>query len=81
MVRAGETGGVLDGVLARLATFMEEQGKLISQVKSAMTYPLAVGVLALLVLYFLLTFTLTRLVRWLERRLSRGERLPERRVL
>lgn len=58
MVRAGETGGVLDQVLARLATFMEEQGKLISQVKSAMTYPVAVGVLAMLVLYFLLTFIL-----------------------
>ncbi len=37
------------------------------------------AVLALV--YFLLTFTLTRLVRLLERRLSRGERLPERRVL
>jgi His/Glu/Gln/Arg/opine family amino acid ABC transporter permease subunit len=37
------------------------------------------AVLALV--YFLLTFTLTRLVRLLERRLSRGEKLPERRVL
>ena len=37
------------------------------------------AVLALV--YFLLTFTLTRLLRLLERRLSRGERLPERRVL
>ena len=37
------------------------------------------AVLALV--YFLLTFTLTRLVRLAERRLSRGERLPERRVL
>ncbi|WP_424951381.1 amino acid ABC transporter permease [Deinococcus sp.] len=37
------------------------------------------AVLALV--YFLLTFTLTRLIRALERRLSRGERLPERRVI
>ena len=37
------------------------------------------AVLALV--YFLLTFTLTRLLRLLERSLSRGERLPERRVL
>ena len=37
------------------------------------------AVLALV--YFLLTFTLTRLLRLAERRLSRGERLPERRVL
>ena len=37
------------------------------------------AVLALV--YFLLTFTLTRLLRLMERRLSRGERLPERRVL
>lgn len=37
------------------------------------------AVLALV--YFLLTFTLTRLLRLLERRLSRGECLPERRVL
>ncbi|MFN5835724.1 MAG: type II secretion system F family protein, partial [Pseudanabaena sp.] len=39
MVQAGETGGVLDDVLARLATLLEDSARLNNQIKSAMTYP------------------------------------------
>ena len=42
MVAAGETGGVLDLILARVADFMEKAQKLKSRVKSAMVYPLVV---------------------------------------
>ncbi len=58
MVRAGETGGVLDEVLERLATFLEKQAKLQGQVKSAMVYPLVVLVIATAIFFFLLTFVL-----------------------
>lgn len=58
MVRAGETGGVLDEVLNRLAGFLEKQAKLEGQIKSAMVYPLVVLVVATAIFFFLLTFVL-----------------------
>ena len=42
MVRAGETGGVLDSVLLRLADQMESDVELRGRIKSAMTYPVVV---------------------------------------
>jgi type IV pilus assembly protein PilC len=42
MVAAGETGGVLDLILARIADFMEKAQKLKSRVRSAMVYPCVV---------------------------------------
>lgn len=49
MVEAGETGGVLDEVLNRLAKLLEDMARLKNQIKSAMTYPVAVGILAVVV--------------------------------
>lgn len=46
MMAAAEAGGILDTVLTRLATYIEKNVKLIAQVKSAMTYPIAVMVIA-----------------------------------
>ncbi len=55
LIAAGEAGGILDVVLARLSNYMEKAMKLKSRVKGAMTYPIAVlvisfGVIALLLL-------------------------------
>ena len=49
MIAAGEAGGILDTILKRLATYIEKSVKLKSQVKSAMVYPIAVIVIAGLV--------------------------------
>jgi type IV pilus assembly protein PilC len=49
MIAAGEAGGILDTILKRLATYIEKSVKLKSQVKSAMVYPIAVIVIAALV--------------------------------
>jgi type IV pilus assembly protein PilC len=46
MIAAGEAGGILDGILKRLAGYIEKNVKLKSQVKSAMIYPIAVIVIA-----------------------------------
>ena len=46
MVAAGEAGGILDTILKRLATYIEKAVKLKSQVKSAMVYPIAVILIA-----------------------------------
>jgi type IV pilus assembly protein PilC len=54
MVAAGEAGGILDAILKRLATYIEKNVKLIGQVKSAMTYPVAVITIAALVVLVIL---------------------------
>lgn len=46
MVAAGEVGGVLDVILARLADFMEKAQKLKAKIKGAMVYPIVVMVAA-----------------------------------
>ena len=46
MVQAGEVGGVLDEVLNRLAKLLEDLNRLQNQIKSAMAYPVTVGILA-----------------------------------
>jgi type IV pilus assembly protein PilC len=56
MVRSGETGGSLDSVLLRLATTIEKQVELRRKVKSAMTYPVVVGAIVVLILIAMLVF-------------------------
>jgi type IV pilus assembly protein PilC len=54
MVAAGEAGGILDTILKRLATFIEKQAKLVSQVRSAMIYPISVLSIAVIVVFVIL---------------------------
>jgi len=49
MIATGEAGGILDTILKRLATYIEKAVKLAGQVKSAMIYPVAVIIIATLV--------------------------------
>jgi len=49
MIAAGEAGGILDTILKRLATYIEKSVKLKGEVKSAMIYPIAVIVIATVV--------------------------------
>jgi type IV pilus assembly protein PilC len=49
MIAAGEAGGILDTILKRLAVYIEKAVKLKSQVQSAMIYPIAVIVIAAVV--------------------------------
>ena len=56
MVRAGETGGVLDEVLGRVADHFENEQRLKAKIKSAMTYPIAMGSLVLIVLVAMMVF-------------------------
>ncbi len=58
MVEAGETGGILDTILARLAAYMEKAQALKGKVKSAMVYPLAIMGIAVVVIFFLMTFVI-----------------------
>jgi type IV pilus assembly protein PilC len=56
MVRAGETGGVLDEVLSRVADHFERDQQLKGRIKSAMTYPAAMGGLVLIILAAMMIF-------------------------
>ncbi len=60
LVRAGEVGGVLDETLDRLAGFAEKDMELRRKVKSSMTYPVMVMVVAIGIVVFLVTFILPK---------------------
>ncbi|MDD5676350.1 MAG: type II secretion system F family protein [Chitinivibrionales bacterium] len=56
MVAAGEASGNLDGVLTRLAGYLEKADSLRRKIKGAMTYPIVVGCVALGATIIMLTF-------------------------
>ena len=62
LVRAGEVGGVLDETLDRLAGFLEKDMELRRKVKSSMTYPVLVMVVAVGIVTFLVTFILPKFI-------------------
>jgi len=66
MVKAGEMGGVLDEVLERLAGFMEKDYALKKKVKSALTYPVVILIMALGIVFFLVTYILPTFVTLFE---------------
>ncbi|OFX16847.1 MAG: hypothetical protein A2Z18_09935 [Armatimonadetes bacterium RBG_16_58_9] len=60
MVKAAETGGILDKILDRLATFLETEQEIRGKIKSAMIYPILVLVFAVLMVVALFMFVLPK---------------------
>jgi len=58
MIEAGETGGILDTILNRLANFMEKAMALKKKVKGAMTYPVICLAISILILVVILVFVI-----------------------
>jgi type IV pilus assembly protein PilC len=58
MVAAGELGGILDTILNRLAAYIEKSVRLKKRVKGAMTYPVTVLCIALLVVSIILIYVI-----------------------
>jgi type IV pilus assembly protein PilC len=58
LVTAGETGGILDTILNRLAAYIEKSMNLKKKVKGAMVYPIAVLVIAMVVVIGMLVFVI-----------------------
>src|ERR671918_934434 len=56
MVQAGETGGILDNTLLRVADQLEKDAALRRQIKAAMMYPSLIGGIAFVVLFALVAF-------------------------
>jgi type IV pilus assembly protein PilC len=58
LVQAGEVGGILDSILNRLAIYIEKRVKLARQVRGALTYPIAVILIMIVVMFVLMTFVI-----------------------
>ena len=58
MLAVGESGGVLDVVLQRLAGYIEKAASLKRKVKSAMVYPITIISVAILVIIFMMIFVI-----------------------
>jgi general secretion pathway protein F len=63
MVRAGEESGTLEIVLGRLADYMESQARLLRTVQAALTYPLVMIVVSVVILMFLLAYVVPQVTR------------------
>ncbi len=61
LVKAGEAGGTLSGVLERLATSRESNEDLASKIKGALIYPLVLFIVALGIIIFMVTFLLPKI--------------------
>jgi type IV pilus assembly protein PilC len=60
MIKAGETGGFLQGILDRLAEMQEKRQALIAQLRSTLTYPAILCLVGLLVVVFVLVGVLPK---------------------
>ncbi|HPW68656.1 MAG TPA: type II secretion system inner membrane protein GspF [Deltaproteobacteria bacterium] len=66
MVRSGEASGALDVVLLRLAEFLEGQHRLRSKVGAALIYPMVLFAVSVVVLFYLLTSVVPKMVGMFE---------------
>jgi general secretion pathway protein F len=62
MVKAGETGGAMDIILRRLADFTEKRLKLKKKIESALTYPLFLLMISIIILIFLMSAVLPKVL-------------------
>jgi len=66
MIKAGESGGVLEIVLERLAGFIEKNLEIIRRIKSALTYPALVVIFAAGVLVFMVGYLIPKFINLYE---------------
>ena len=76
MVKAGEIGGVLEVVLKRLSEFMEKAQKIKGKVVAAMFYPVAVMVVATVIMGVLMVVVIPKFKEIFEGALGNGSELP-----
>lgn len=61
MVRAGEEGGILDEILKRLATQVEQDASIRKKIKSAMTYPVVILCVTVLAFFGIMLFVVPKI--------------------
>lgn len=73
MIEAGEVSGNLDTIMERMAVHFEKENKLESKIKSAMIYPIVLGIVSIGVVIFLLVAVMPTFIGMFE---SSGQALP-----
>lgn len=73
MIQAGEEAGILDGILNRLALYMEKSEKLKGQVKGALVYPVVIIIVAIFVIAGILIFIIPKFMEFFA---SSGQKPP-----
>ncbi|MDG6883338.1 Type II secretion system protein F [Clostridium perfringens] len=66
MIDAGERSGNLDIILKRMSEYYEKETKIRGKIKSAMIYPIVLGVVAIIAITFILTFVMPTFVQMFE---------------
>ncbi|EJT5939420.1 TPA: type II secretion system F family protein [Clostridium perfringens] len=66
MIDAGERSGNLDIILKRMSEYYEKEIKIRGKIKSAMIYPIVLGVVAIIAITFILTFVMPTFVQMFE---------------
>lgn len=64
MIQAGEEAGILDGILNRLAIYMEKSEKIKGQVKGALVYPIVIIIVAMVVIAGILVFIIPKFMEF-----------------
>ena len=77
MVKAGELGGVLEVTLNRLSEFMEKAQQIKGKVKAAMFYPVAVIIVATVIVGVLMVYVIPKFEQVFVDMLGEGEKLPD----
>jgi type IV pilus assembly protein PilC len=73
LVKAGESGGILDQILNKLAVHMEKQEKTKAQIKSAMMYPAIVVLVGVVVIWAMMFFVVPQFMGMLK---ESGQEIP-----
>ena len=73
LVKAGEAAGILDGILNKLSEFMEKQQAIKKKVKKALTYPIIVVMIGIIVTWGLMVFVVPQFVGMLK---DSGQEIP-----
>jgi len=61
MVRSGETGGILDDILKRLATQIEKEASMRKKIKSASMYPIVIGSITVVAFFGIMIFIMPKI--------------------
>ncbi|MFI5270926.1 MAG: type II secretion system F family protein [Candidatus Saccharimonadales bacterium] len=61
MIRAGESAGILDEILKRLATQAEKEASIRKKIKSAMTYPTVIFVIMVIAFFFIMIYLMPKI--------------------
>jgi type IV pilus assembly protein PilC len=74
MIKAGEEAGILEGILQRLAVYLEKSEKIKKQIRSAMFYPIMIISIAIIVVTGILVFIIPKFQELYN---NSGKALPE----